>query len=307
MKLILNNVGCFDKKEIKFRDKLNLIVGNNYSGKSLVLDALFYSLTGVFPNIINENVSSGFRLSQKDPKKESNVLFYVGEEEFEYQYSKIFDVWKQMKEKTPDNGIIIYAMQDGSFVLWDSLINASKKCKNRETNSPLVLTDKNILAGVDKKFIGVFNKVTDWKKNFNQEYVEEFESLLNLIFIDSKIKVEQSRRINVLECTEYPVISVNGNSYFIHKLSHGIKRIIELIFLIYLSKKERLQYEKLLGVDEGVVPNYTIIIDDIENGLSNKTVAEITNGIKNLLEFNNFNLIISSRNNINLENKIILE
>lgn len=307
MKLKLNNIGCFQETEIIFNDKFNAIIGDNCTGKSLILDALFLSLTGTFPINYNDNINSGFKILPFDITKESSIEFYTADnnEFFNYKYSKIFGVWKQIKDNTPDDGIIIYAMQDGSFVLWDSLINSNKKNKNRETNSPFVLTEKDLFKGIDKKFVGLNKKISFWKNHINTEYINEFENLLNMIFINSNIKVGETRRISVTDCTDYPSIDINNLNYIMFRLPCGIKRIIELIFLIYISKKERIQYQKLLGIDTLSIPKYTLLIDDIESGMSYNSVCEILTGFKQLLNYNNIELFVSSRNDYVLfDNKI---
>lgn len=308
MKLNLNNVGCFSASEITLDGNFISIIGDNLTGKSLILDSLYLALTGTFPINYNEHINSGFKILPFDISKESSIAFYPTNEKsdcFEYKYSKLFGVWKQLKDNTPDDGIIIYALQDGSFVLWDSLINSNKKNKNRETNSPFVLTEKDLLKGIDKKFIGLNNKITFWKNNSNQSYINEFETLLNMVFINSDIKIGEPIRISVTDCIDYPIININGLSNIISRLPCGIKRIIELVFLIYLSQRERKQYYKILGIEENKMPEYIILIDDIEYGISQNTIDEILTGLKNLLVYNDMKLFLTSRKDNELfDNKI---
>lgn len=298
VKLNLNNVGCFLEKEIIFNDKLNLIIGNNLKGKSLILDALFFSLTGIFPKNYNDNINAGFKIIPLNNKNNSSIILSLDgnkDNEFEYLYSKPLSVWKQIKDNTPDDGIIIYAMQDGSFVLWDSLINSNKRNKNREHVEPLILTEKNIFNGIERKFLGLNTKINYWKINSDNSYIEEFENILNIIFIKSKIKIGESKRLDVSTCIDYPTIVINDFTHLIHRLSFEIKRIIELMFLIYLSKEERIQYQKILGLENDKIPVYNILIDDVELGLSQETINEFFIGFKKFLDCNNINTFLTTR------------
>lgn len=62
-KVTLKNYKCFEKIEVDFHDKLTVIVGNNGSGKSSILDGVVVSLGTMFTGFDGLN---GVSISQKD-------------------------------------------------------------------------------------------------------------------------------------------------------------------------------------------------------------------------------------------------
>ena len=49
-RIILKSFGCFDRRDFDLSDGVNLIFGPNFSGKSTLVNAIFFALTGK-PNV----------------------------------------------------------------------------------------------------------------------------------------------------------------------------------------------------------------------------------------------------------------
>ena len=45
-RIILKSFGCFDRRDFDLSDGVNLIFGPNFSGKSTLVNAIFFALTG---------------------------------------------------------------------------------------------------------------------------------------------------------------------------------------------------------------------------------------------------------------------
>ena len=80
-KITLRNYKCFEKIEIDFHDRLTVIVGNNGSGKSSVLDGMAVSLGTMFTGFDGLN---GVSINQKDARLKA---YQMGEsEDIQAQY-----------------------------------------------------------------------------------------------------------------------------------------------------------------------------------------------------------------------------
>ena len=45
-RIFLKSFGCFEREDLELKDGINLIFGPNFSGKSTLVNALFFALTG---------------------------------------------------------------------------------------------------------------------------------------------------------------------------------------------------------------------------------------------------------------------
>ena len=55
-KILLKSFGCFDRRDFELREGINLIFGPNFSGKSTLVNAIFFALTGkpIVPRVATE-------------------------------------------------------------------------------------------------------------------------------------------------------------------------------------------------------------------------------------------------------------
>ena len=54
-KILLENFRCFDAQEIEFKRGINLLIGDNASGKTTILKACKYVLSSFFAGFSDEN------------------------------------------------------------------------------------------------------------------------------------------------------------------------------------------------------------------------------------------------------------
>ncbi len=112
----IQNFRCFDKTEIKGFSRINLITGKNNSGKTCLLEALYFLIsedlkqTGQIRNPqfgINNEDSEAFLFNTKIPKINFLVDFLMEEEKEIKQFSRTFEGrnWIQSKNHGIGNGL----------------------------------------------------------------------------------------------------------------------------------------------------------------------------------------------------------
>ena len=102
-KVTLKNYKCFEKIEVDFHDKLTVIVGNNGSGKSSILDGVAVSLGTMFTGFDGLN---GVSISQRDAHLKA------------YQMGESEDIQAQYPVEITAEGVI-----DAKEVVWTRSLN----------------------------------------------------------------------------------------------------------------------------------------------------------------------------------------
>ncbi len=121
--LKLHGVGPVQDLSAFFGERLNIFTGDNGLGKSFLLDACFWALTGTWP---------GGRIALPEPngKKEKPTITYEvkgrapqakGPKTAAFDYHS--QTWTRPKGRPFMPGLVVYAAVDGSFAVWDPARN----------------------------------------------------------------------------------------------------------------------------------------------------------------------------------------
>ena len=127
--LQLRNVGPTPQLELALAPRLNLITGDNGLGKSFLLDAAWYCLTRRWPQELNPRLTSGAMALPRLRGETAELAFRVdGAQQQQKTYRCSFNLEEQAwigKAGRPVNpGLVLYAMADGAFAVWDPARNA---------------------------------------------------------------------------------------------------------------------------------------------------------------------------------------
>ena len=130
----LRNTGPSPAMFLEFAPRLNLITGDNSLGKSFLLDVAWYCLTRRWPQELNQKLSGG-AMAQPIVKKDPAEIKFAVDGEIDMNQAKSYSCTYNLEEEAwigkagrPVNpGLVIYAMADGSFAVWDPARNAWKR------------------------------------------------------------------------------------------------------------------------------------------------------------------------------------
>ena len=110
----INGYGKLEDVEINLGDKINIIKGNNESGKSTLLNFISSSLYGISKN------KKGKEISDFDKYKPWNTDTFSGKLEYELDNGDDYEIFRDFKKKTPE----IY--KNGKDVTFDYSIDKTK-------------------------------------------------------------------------------------------------------------------------------------------------------------------------------------
>ena len=120
--LRLTNVGPAPTMNLDFGRRLNLLTGDNGLGKSFLLDIAWWSLTRKWPAEINPKLTTGKAARPAGSGTAVIGFSFTGKttsEDYESSYSRRDQAWTGRPGRPTNPGLVLYALPDGSFAIWD--------------------------------------------------------------------------------------------------------------------------------------------------------------------------------------------
>lgn len=260
-KIELTNVGPCDHIELDLSPRLNIITGDNGLGKTFIMDCAWWALT---------NTWTGNEARPKYPEgsKRASIGFAVaGKSKISQEKKVLYDnknlTWKRSADTDTIPGLIIYALVDGSYAVWDPSKNASK---NMGAN---VFTKKQVWNGYSSSIEGLIRDWVKWQNSPEKYPYEVFKNVLAEMSppdIGTLLPGEPVRVPN--DSREIPTIQYPYGIVPVTNSSAGVGRVITLAYLIVWAWNEHKETCKLRGVkpDSRIV----VMIDEIEAHLHPK-------------------------------------
>ena len=126
----LANVGPASEMELEFAPRLNLLTGDNGLGKSFLLDIAWWALTRKWPQDLNPNLTSGYAARPTEVARRATISFRVESKtgvEYESAYDPQLQSWCGKQGRPWNPGLVVYALADGAFAVWDPARNSWQK------------------------------------------------------------------------------------------------------------------------------------------------------------------------------------
>src|SRR5690606_34289569 len=124
--LKLTNVGPAPLMELEFGERLNLITGDNGLGKSFLLDIAWWSMTRKWPAELNSSLTVGKKVRPHAKQKGEISFCFTAkskDETYTSNYQPREEAWTGRSGRPANPGLVLYAMSDGSFAVWDPARN----------------------------------------------------------------------------------------------------------------------------------------------------------------------------------------
>jgi hypothetical protein len=279
--LQLQNVGPAPEMKLELAPRLNLITGDNGLGKSFLLDVAWWALTRKWPQDLNANLTSGYAARPTDVTKGATIAFEVesktGRVKYESPYVADEQAWKGKAGRPWNPGLVIYALADGGFAVWDPARNYWKKQGNIDVQERLpayIFSSKEVWDGlrlsVDGKPTQVSNGlVADWASWIREgkDDAKRMAAVLALLAPtvgDDSLKPGDSfARLSVNDARDIPTVRMGyGQDVPILYASLGVRRIAALAYMLSWAWREHLIASKLLGQQPS--SRVVMLFDEIE-------------------------------------------
>jgi hypothetical protein len=279
--LQLQNVGPAPEMKLELAPRLNLITGDNGLGKSFLLDVAWWALTRKWPQDLNANLTSGYAARPTDVTKRATIAFEVesktGRVKYESPYVADEQAWKGKAGRPWNPGLVIYALADGGFAVWDPARNYWKKQGNIDVQERLpayVFSSKEVWDGlrlsVDGKPTQVSNGlVADWASWIREgrDDAKRMAAVLGLLAPtvgDDSLKPGDSfARLSVNDARDIPTVRMGyGQEVPILYASLGVRRIAALAYMLSWAWREHLIASRQLGQQPS--SRIVMLFDEIE-------------------------------------------
>ena len=278
------NVGPAPAMDLELAPRLNLITGDNGLGKSFLLDVAWWALTRKWPQDLNENLTSGYAARPINVREKATIEFSVDTKtrrvSYESSYAPSDHSWLGKAGRPMNSGLVIYALADGGFAVWDSARNYWKKKGNSDVQDRLhafVFSSRDVWDGLSVAAAGKMVKVcngliADWA-SWIRENNERSELMARVIEVLSDTDSEDSTdilrpgtgfaRLSVSDARDIPTVRMGyGQDVPILYASRGVRRMTALAYMLAWAISEHRVASRLIG--EEASSRIVMLFDEAE-------------------------------------------
>lgn len=277
--LELQNVGPAPSMMLEFGKRLNILTGDNGLGKSFLLDIAWWSLTRKWPAEINLKLTSGKKAMPATEGPASISFAFTGKmkpQHYESKFVRREQAWTGRAGRPANPGLVLYAMSDGGFAVWDPARNYWRKKGNIDVQdrppayvfSPTEVWDG--LPGAESKWLcnGLIRDWASWRKEDKGLPFRGLRMVLKALSPPSEGELAPGEltRLGLDDVRDMPTIRMpyKRDVPLVHA-SAGIRRIAALSYLLIWAWEEHLKAAKILG--ERPTRQVVFLIDEIESHL----------------------------------------
>ncbi|MDM8519986.1 ATP-binding protein [Anaerolineales bacterium HSG6] len=283
--LLLKHAGSTVEIDIELNNRLNLFTGDNGLGKTFLLDVIWWLFTGTW--------ATQPILSLADDTPEIQAKFagiQRTDEWLRYQYDFNSQRWPQIT--TFDSNLVIYMQSNGNFSVWDATRQSGRIYQFDEDSlwHGLQQNDKTVCNGL-------IRDLNRWQYQPNQDDSSPFQQFSRVLkhlspHPGEEIRIGQPTRISLDEVLDYPTLDlVYGNVPIAH-ISAGMKRILNLAYLLVWSWYEHQQAAKLRRKEP--TQQLILLVDELETHLHPRWQRAILPAILRVMEAMQVNVSIQT-------------
>lgn len=307
-RLQMENVGPSERLDITFSKRVNIFTGDNGLGKSFILDAAWWALTRQWPQDLNPAVSTG-RMAYPFGTKDGKISIELsGKSRDAVKYTSTFDrrlsAWSLPQGRPTKQGLVIYAMLDGSVSVWDPARNYWKqKGQSPCAHSPaFVYTSAEVWKGKEESdgyrtCNGIVADLLYWLMEKAEPYEQIKTAIETLSPPNEPITLGGIKRMT--DAQRYACIRMpykQNSDVPVVLLSSAIKRVLSIAYFLVWAWQE---HKVACGnIGEVVTSDITLIIDEIEAHLhprwQKNILKMLQDAVKSLTNCVNIQYIIST-------------
>ncbi len=293
-RLQIENAGPSERLDLTFSRRVNIFTGDNGLGKSFILDVAWWALTRQWPMDLNPAVSTG-RIAYPPFGKSGKIgVALSGKTRENVEYESTFDLkksaWTLQKGRPAKQGLVIYAMLDGSFSIWDPARNywKGKEQTLYEHIPAFVYTSTEVWKGREesggyKTCNGMVADLLYWLMEKGEPYQQLKTAIETLSPPNEPLTLGGITRM--MDAQRYACVRMpykQNSDVPIVLLSSAIKRVLSIAyFLVWAWQEHKVACEK---TGEEVTSDMTIIIDEIEAHLHPRWQKNILSMLQKTVE-----------------------
>ncbi len=293
--LKMTNVGPAPTMELEFGNRLNLLTGDNGLGKSFLLDIAWWALTRKWPAQVNGKLTAGKKALPSGPGEASIAFSITGKitaEEYVSSFERQEQAWRGRPGRPANPGLVLYAMADGSFAVWDPARNYWRTGKDGDVQERLpayVFSPGEVWNGLHARDHRPLcnGLVMDWA-GWQKESGQTFKYLCGALRVLSPSESEpilpgELTRISLDDARDIPTLRMPySQDVPVLHASAGMRRIIALAYVLTWTWDEHLKASRLL--DAPPTDQVIFLIDEIESHLHPRWQRRIVRSVLNVMD-----------------------
>lgn len=304
LKFKRTNIGPMEDKELVFAPHVNVFTGDNSLGKSFLLDLLWFGLTRVWPADLNRHLTQGQSARPRNINAKKSMLEYVflapGKKKptkpVVFSYDKERMSWRAGQGKKHKAGLVVYAMADGSYAVWDPNQNYTPDKYDKSEYDAFVLSPSELwppqprrdgsTQTVEKSSFcnGVLQDWAKWQGSTKDRH------LFDLLKIALKGLVPEGDIVDFPELEDaetssgddQPVLQLKYGKVLLKHASSSIRRMTALAYVLVWAISQHAKASKNRGLP--ITDQIIILADEIETHLHPRWQRSVMNGLLKTLE-----------------------
>lgn len=287
------NVGPVPDMDIALGRRLNVLTGDNGLGKSFVLDVAWWGVSRVWPGEISRRMASG-RMVIPNTHDDAEIRLVLsgagGDAELAGRFLRREFRWTDPDGDPAEAGIILYAMADGSFAVWDRNRNVASSPEDARERSPAyVFARDEVFDGLragNGRWIcnGLIRDWAGWQKE-NGEQFARLRDVLAALSASGRERLLPGAltRVALDDARDIPTIRMPwGQDVAAVHVSAGMRRILSLAYLLVWEWGEHCRVSGQTGMP--VAERLTFLIDEVEAHLHPGWQRSIVRSLLNVVK-----------------------
>jgi len=251
-------------------ERLNIITGDNSSGKTFLLECIWWALTGEW---LDNAVTPRRDVAKTMPRISYSVGAINGRpQEFISSYNWDTQEWSLPRKRNTLAGLVVYARYDGSFAVWDpARVPSTSSVESRQSKQGIFFHREDIWFGLQaysrKEWIcnGLLRDWVTWQTS-GRRYEDRWSALVASLrrLSPSEETLETGEPVKLLATgdLEIPTIHLPYGEVPILHASAGIQRAVALAYILVWTWFRHIENSKLIRREPQ--RRIVLIIDEAE-------------------------------------------
>ncbi|HSN98675.1 MAG TPA: AAA family ATPase [Candidatus Nanopelagicales bacterium] len=268
-RIVTTDVGPSSHFDVPLHPRLNLWLGENSTGKTFLLDVLWWTLTGGWADLpAKPQALQRGRRTATHP----SILAEAGGRKVRAEYDRAKDIWKK-RGRPLAPGLTVYARVDGRFAVWDPIRNARPAEKSEQDLSRgYHFTPRTLWYGLDARdgktrlCRGLLEDAVSWRHERRKAFALLEKALATLSPPGESLRFGRPRRFKVRDALTYPTLDLGYDaSVFAVHASAAVKRILGLAYALVWAVSELQEAAAVAGL--APLRRVTLLADELESHL----------------------------------------
>lgn len=285
------NVGPMASVDLAFASRLNVFTGDNSLGKSFLLDLLWFGLTRHWPHELNPRLDGGYPARPTVIRDKAELAYRMRTltartpKPVSFLFDKVSQSWKTQRGRPLQPGLVVYALADGSFAVWDPILNywTDSGDPGKSKESAFVLSRPELWPSDSRersRFCkGVIEGWATWQRDKDERLFTFLKTVFEALLPDEEtIKVAELESVPLADGGDQPTLEFGYGTVRLQYASSAVRRMAALSYVLVWAVSQHVDAAK----NRGVNPTHSVILlfDEIEAHLHPRWQRSIVRGVR---------------------------